>query len=70
MNGPQGFRAAAVEFTPIYLNRSATLEKGCNRMADAAKQDIKLLAFPKAFLPGYPDWVWIVPAIEMERCVA
>ncbi len=33
-------------------------------MADSARQDIKLLAFPEAFLPGYPDWVWIVPAGE------
>ncbi len=33
-------------------------------MADAAKQDIKLLAFPEALLAGYPHWVWIVLASE------
>jgi nitrilase len=31
-------------------------------MAEAARQEIKLLAFPESFLPGYPDWVWVVPA--------
>ncbi len=64
MDGPQVFRAAAAQFTPVFLNRTATLEKACDLMADAAKQEIKLLAFPEAFLPGYPDWVWTVPAGE------
>ncbi len=64
MNGPQVFRATASQFTPVFLNRTATLEKACSLMADAAKQEIKLLAFPVAFLPGYLDWVWTVPAGE------
>src|SRR5512138_1251117 len=64
MNELQVFRAAAAQFTPIFLNRSATLEKACDLMADAARQEIKLLAFPEAFLPGYPDWVWAVPPGE------
>src|SRR5512133_3559486 len=64
MNDPQGvvFRAAAAQFAPVFLNRQATLEKACDLMAEAARQEIKLLVFPEAFLPGYPDWVWNVPA--------
>ena len=66
MNDQQGVivRAAAAQFSPVFLNRSATLEKACDLMAEAARQEIKLLAFPEAFLPGYPDWVWTVPAGE------
>ncbi len=56
------FRAASAQFTPVFLNRQASLEKACDLMSDAARQGIKLLAFPEAFLPGYPDWVWAVPA--------
>jgi len=56
--------AAAAQYTPVFLNRSATLEKACDLMADAARQEIRLLAFPEAFLSGYPDWVWTVPAGE------
>ncbi len=58
------FRAAAAQFSPVFLDRAATLEKACDLMAEAARQEIKLLAFPEAFLPGYPDWVWTVPAGE------
>lgn len=58
------FRAAAAQFAPVFLNRQATLEKACDLMSEAARQDIRLLAFPESFLPGYPDWVWTVPAGE------
>ncbi len=56
------FRAAAAQFAPVFLNRQATLEKACDLIAEAARQEIKLLVFPEAFLPGYPDWIWNVPA--------
>ncbi len=58
------FRAAAAQFAPVFLDRQATLEKACDLMSEAARQDIRLLAFPESFLPGYPDWVWTVPAGE------
>ncbi len=58
------FRAAVAQFTPVYLNKTATVEKACDLIAEAGRQEIKLLAFPEAFLPGYPDWVWTVPAGE------
>jgi nitrilase len=66
MNDPQEkvFRAAAAQFAPVFLNRQATLERACDLMSEAARQEIKLLAFPEAFLPGYPDWVWTIPASE------
>lgn len=64
MNDQQVFRAAAAQFAPVFLNRSATMEKTCALMAEAARQEIKLLTFPEAFLPGYPDWVWAIPAGE------
>lgn len=56
------YLAAAAQFTPVFLDRQATVDKACDLMSEAARQGIKLLAFPESFLPGYPDWVWTVPA--------
>jgi len=55
-------RIAAVQATPVFLDRDATIEKACDRIAEAAKNGAKLVVFPESFVPGYPDWVWIVPA--------
>ncbi len=56
------FKIAAAQFAPVYLNKEATVEKACSIIADAGKLDIDLLVFPEAFLPGYPAWVWHMPA--------
>ena len=59
-------RAAAAQFVPVFLNRQATVEKTCDLLAEAARQKIELLAFPESFIPGYPDWVWSLPAGEND----
>jgi nitrilase len=55
------FIAAAVQASPVYLDREATIDKACGLIADAASQGARLIVFPEAFVPGYPDWVWVVP---------
>ena len=42
--------------TPIWLNRSATLEKMCAHVAEAAENGAGLVVFGEALLPGYPFW--------------
>jgi len=54
-------KVAAAQATPIFLNRKATLEKACRIIDEAGKNGAKLVVFPEAFIPGYPDWVWVVP---------
>jgi len=48
----------------VFLDREATVEKACRRIAEAAQGGARLVAFPEAFIPAYPDWVWVLPARE------
>jgi nitrilase len=62
--GTQTLRVAAVQATPVYMDRAATVKKACQLIAEAAHAGAQLVVFPEAFIPGYPDWVWAVPAGE------
>lgn len=56
------FKVAAVQATPVFLNREATVEKACDLIAQAGQEGARLIVFPEAFIPAYPDWVWAVPS--------
>ncbi len=61
MNSEKNFIAAAAQAAPVFLNRQATLEKARRLIAEAGQNGAKLIVFPEAFFPAYPDWVWLVP---------
>lgn len=52
------FTVAAVQPTPVFLDRDATVECLIGYIERAAAADAQLIAFPEAIVPGYPDWVW------------
>ena len=56
--------AAAVQATPVFLDRDATVERSEKLIHEAATNGAGLIVFPETFIPGYPDWVWRVPAWE------
>lgn len=64
MNNPKTFLVAAAQATPVFLDKKATLEKACDLIAEAGRNDAKLVVFPEAFFPAYPDWVWLLPGGE------
>lgn len=55
------FKAAAVQTTPVFMDREATIDKACELIDRAAGEGASLVVFPEAFVSGYPDWVWVLP---------
>lgn len=55
-------RVAAVQPTPVFLDRDATVERLVVSIKEAAAEEARLIVFPEAIVPGYPDWVWRAPA--------
>lgn len=53
---------AAVQATPVFLDREATTEKVCALVKEAAGHGAELIVFGESFIPAYPDWVWRTPA--------
>jgi nitrilase len=53
---------AAVQATPVFLDREATVERLVGLIGEAAAAGAQLVVFPEAIVPGYPDWVWRRPA--------
>ena len=51
-------KVAAVQATPVLLDRDATITKVITLSEKAAAEWARLVAFPEAFVPGYPDWAW------------
>ena len=54
----ENVRAAAVQASPVFLDRDATTEKACSLIDKAAADGAGLIVFPETFVPAYPDWVW------------
>ncbi len=49
---------AAVQATPVFLDREATVEKVCGLIKEAGSSGAGLVVLPETFIPTYPDWIW------------
>ena len=50
-------RIAAAQARSAWLDPDATTKKVVDLLAEAARREVDLLAFPETFLSGYPFWV-------------
>ena len=49
-------KVAAVQASPIFLDRAATVEKACRLIEQAGDEGARVVVFPECFIAGYPHW--------------
>jgi nitrilase len=59
-------RVALAQVAPVWLNRTATLEKILASVEEAARQEADLVVFGEALLPGYPFWPELTNGARFE----
>ena len=59
-------RVAAVQDSPVYLNRSETIDLVKERIVEAGDGGADLIAFPEVFVSGYPVWIDVTEASAWE----
>ena len=55
---------AMAQIAPVWLDKTATLQKIKTTIEDAAKSDTELIVFGEALLPGYPFWLALTGGAE------
>ena len=49
---------AAVQATPVFLDREATTDKVLGLIGETASSGARLIVLPETFVPSYPDFIW------------
>ncbi len=62
----QNITVAMAQLAPVWLNKSATLDKAKQAMTEAASQKADLIVFGEGFLPGYPFWLALTQGAKWE----
>lgn len=56
LGGRTSVKVAVVQTSPVFFNREASVEKACQKIAEASAQGAELVAFTETWLAGYPYW--------------
>ncbi len=62
-------KIAMAQMAPVWLDKSATLQKIENSISEAAKESCELIVFGEALLPGYPFWLALTGGAEWNTTV-
>lgn len=49
-------RAAAIQASPVFLDKKATIEKFCSLIEEAGREGAEFIVTPETGIPGYPYW--------------
>ncbi|WP_284948162.1 Nit6803 family nitrilase [Acidisoma cladoniae] len=60
-------RAAAAQLSPVLENADGTVEKVLRAIGEAAREGVRFLVFPETFVPYYPYFSFVLPAVSMGR---
>jgi len=63
-------KVAAVQASPVYMDREATIEKACRLIREASENGAKIVAFPENYIAGYPYFYWTLltnPFLEQGK---
>ena len=61
------YKVAAAHVAPVFLNTSPSVDKACSVIEEAAGHGARLIAFPEAFLPGFPVWAALEAPIRTHE---
>src|SRR5215470_4442978 len=53
------YKVAVVQAAPAWLDLDASVGKTIDLIKEASANGAKLIAFPEAFIPGYPWHIWL-----------
>src|SRR6516164_7126289 len=61
------YKVAAAHVAPVFLDTDRSVEKACSVIEEAANLGAQLIAFPEAFLPGFPVWAALEAPIRTHE---
>jgi len=56
-------RVAAVQASPVFLDRAATTDKVVAAISEAGANGAELVVLPETFIPCYPTWIWTADSL-------
>lgn len=60
-------KAAAVQIAPDLASATGTVDRVCDAIDRAAAQGVELAVFPETFVPYYPYFSFVEPAVSMGK---
>ena len=64
----KNIKVSVIQQPPVYLNLKASIERAVSLIDQSAKEGSKLVVFPEAWFPGYPEFIWrLKPGVDMKK---
>src|SRR6516164_3866948 len=61
------YKVAVAHVAPVFLDTDRSVEKACSVIEETAAQGARLIAFPEAFVPGFPVWAALEAPIRTHE---